>query len=148
MDARRLFYSAAIVGVLVPQAIASFGHSDRYFPFLWYPMYAKPHFEGERIDVEHRIYAVMPDGQRKLIDAALDLDIDFWRYERRLARPLIAGDLHEVGYLLKRIVGRYPTLTAIEVHDYPVVITRDGPVPAPSRSVARVRRSAMAEHLG
>jgi hypothetical protein len=146
-DWRRLVYSAVIIGVLLPQTVTSFGHTDRFFPFLWYPMYAKPHFAGERIEVGHRIYAVTPDGYRHLIDAESDLDIDFWRYERRLARPLVAGDLHEVRYLLKRIVARYPTLIGIEVDDYPMVITREGPVPAKVRTVATVRRSAMAEYL-
>jgi hypothetical protein len=147
MDRQRIVYSAVIIGVLLPQAVTSFGHTDRFFPFLWYPMYAKPHFAGERIDVGHKIYAVTPDGHRHLIDAEFDLDIDFWRYERRLARPLIAGNLHEVGYFLERIAVRYPTLVGIEVDDYPMVITRDGPVPADVRTVATVPRSAIAEYL-
>lgn len=138
---RYVFYSAVIAAVLVAQTIASFGNTDRYFPFLWYPMYAKAHFEGERLDVGHKVYALTPDGVRHSVRAE-DLSIDFWRFERRFARPLKAGHVDEILPFLKIIQAQYPSLVALQVDDYPMIITRNGPQSAPLRTVATLQRSA------
>ena len=137
---RYVFYSAVIAFVLVAQAIASFGNSDRYFPFLWYPMYAKAHYEGERLDVGHKVYALTSDGVRHPVLAA-DLNIDFWRFERRFARPLRAGRADEIQGFLQTITKQYPSIVSLEVDDYPMIITRDGPKPAPLRTVATLPRN-------
>ncbi|MGK2909915.1 MAG: hypothetical protein ACSLE1_08995 [Sphingobium sp.] len=143
---RYLFYSVVIAGVLGAQAVASFGNTDRYFPFLWYPMYAKAHFIGERLDVGHTIYAVTADGLRHPVNAE-DLKIDFWRFERKFARPLVAGKADEIAPFVRLIAAQYPSLTALQVDDYPMIITRDGPAPAPLRTVATLSRAAFQAQL-
>lgn len=143
---RYIFYSAVIAGVLGAQTLASFGNTDRYFPFLWYPMYAKAHYAGERLDVGHRIYAVTADGVRHPVNAA-DLKIDFGRYERKFARPLIAGQTDNIAPFLKTVAAQYPSLVALQVDDYPMIITHDGPVAAPLRTVATLSRQAFQAQL-
>jgi hypothetical protein len=128
--------SAFILLILAIQTAASFGHSDRYFPFLWYPMYGEAHRDGERLIVHHSLFAVMPDGARRRIDPATDLGIEFWRFERIVAQSVIRGDSRAIADPLRRIKARYPAATRIELEDYPAVITRDGPQPAPRHIVA------------
>lgn len=139
--------SFVIIAVLGAQLVASFGHANRFFPFMWYPMYAQAHFEGERINVEHRIYAVTPDGKRHYIDPASDLEIDFWRYERRFARQLRDNKLKNIKPVLAMVIERHPTFTELQVEDYPMVITRQGPKSAPMRTIAVVPRDDVNEAL-
>lgn len=143
---RYIFYSVVIAGVLGAQAVASFGNTDRYFPFLWYPMYAKAHYAGERIDVGHRVYAVTADGVRHPVNAA-DLNIDFWRYERKFSQPLIAGQIANVAPFLKTVAAKYPSVVALQVDDYPMIITHNGPEAAPLRTIATVSRQAFQAQL-
>jgi hypothetical protein len=139
--------SLIIILVLGAQLVASFGHANRFFPFMWYPMYAQAHFEGERINVEHRIYAVTRDGRRHYVDPASDLKIDFWRYERRFARPLRDHKLENIRPILAMVIDRYPTFTELQVEDYPMIITKDGPMPVPRRTISVVRREDVDEVL-
>ncbi|WP_203226105.1 hypothetical protein [Novosphingobium pentaromativorans] len=139
--------SLVIILVLGAQLIASFGHANRFFPFMWYPMYATAHFDGERINVEHRIYAVAPDGSRHYVDPARDLRIDFWRYERRFARPLRDNKLDRITPILRMVVERYPAFTELQVEDYPMIITKNGPQGASRQVIAVIPRSAVEEAL-
>lgn len=114
---------------------------------MWYPMYATAHFDGERINIEHRIYAVTPNGDRQYIDPSKDLKIDFWRYERRFARPLRDRKLDRIRPILGMVVERYPTFTELQVEDYPLIITRQGPRKAQRQVIAAISRAEVEEAL-
>jgi hypothetical protein len=129
--------SALIGGVLLAQGVSGFRGTQYLTPFLSYPMYSKAHFEGERLDVNHRVYAVLKSGERRYIDPDEDLNVDFWRYERRFVTPLIKGRSDEVAPFVDAVVARYPDVTALEVDNYPMIITRAGPKPAPSQTIVR-----------
>jgi hypothetical protein len=111
-------------------------------------MYAKAHYDGERIDVGHQVYAVTADGVRHPVRATEDLRVDFWRFERRFARPLVAGKVDDIIPFLKMLAARYPSLVALQVEDAPMVITRHGPASAPLRIVATLPRSAFESKIG
>ena len=136
--ARRAWITAAIVAVLGGQALRSFRASDAWYPFISYPMYSGAHFEGERLDVRHVVYAVTDDGGRHEIDAGKDLRVDFWRFERKFVKALAAGDSEAVRDQVGAISARYPRLARLEVEDYPAVLTRDGTRPAPRSVIAVV----------
>lgn len=133
-----------IVGVLVVQTISGFRRTYKWWPFLSYPMYADAHFEGERIEVSHRIYAVTPDGVRHYLDPDTDLKIGFWRYEK-FARQIGVNHLERNAATLSAIRSMYPTLTEIQIEDYPMIITKNGPAPAPRQVINTIKRSAIDE---
>ena len=136
--------SVLIIGVLVVQTVSSFRRTYKWWPFLSYPMYATAHFEGERIKVNHRVYAVTPDGARHYLDPDRDLKIGFWRYDK-MARQLGVNHLEANAANLAAIKSLYPDLTEIQVEDFPMIITRNGPAPAPRMVINTVPRTAIDE---
>ena len=59
--------SVFIIGALTLQMTAILLRTGPYaYPFVNYPMYAAAHYEGERILVEHTIYARFTDGTERL----------------------------------------------------------------------------------
>lgn len=133
--------SLIIIGVLAAQTFSGFRKTQRWWPFLAYPMYAEAHFEGERIAVNHRIYAVTSDGVRHYLHPENDLKLYFWRHEG-LARGAVQDDF-EHNPLPGLVKDLYPTVERIEIEDYPMVITRDGPAPAPTKIVKTIPRATI-----
>lgn len=92
------YLSLLIVGALGLQMSAVLLRSGPWaYPFINYPMYAAAHYEGERILVEHRIYAVFTDGSERPITRA-DVGEHYWFYEN-WARRMVAfpGDTYTLG---------------------------------------------------
>lgn len=90
--------SLLIVGALGLQMGAVLLRSGPWaYPFINYPMYAAAHHEGERILVEHRIYASFTDGSERPITRA-DVGEHYWFYEN-WARRMVAfpGDTYTLG---------------------------------------------------
>ena len=136
--------SIFIFAVLAAQIVSGFRRTYQWWPFLSYPMYASSHFDQERIDVSYIIYAVTPDGTRHYLDPDMDLGIGFWRYGR-LARQLGVNHLKSNAHSLEEIGSRYPNLLRVEVEDYPMMITRDGPKAAPRLVTNIIPRDAIDE---
>jgi hypothetical protein len=67
------------------------------YPFVNYPMYSAAHYEGERILVEHTIFAVFIDGSERPITRA-DVGEHYWFYEN-WARMMVEypGDTYVLG---------------------------------------------------
>lgn len=78
------------------------------------------------------------------LDPDSDLKIGFWRYEK-FARQIIANLLAKNAASLAAIRSLYPTLTAIQIEDFPMVITKDGPVDAPRQLLNTINRASIDE---
>ncbi len=92
------YLSLLIVGAMSLQMGAVLLRSGPWaYPFVNYPMYAAAHYEGERIRVEHRIYATFTDGTERPITRA-DVGEHYWFYEN-WARRMVAypGDTYTLG---------------------------------------------------
>ena len=78
----KIAVSVFIIAVLGLQAVATVGrlHRFRYWPFLSYPMYNRPHFQGEAVD-RFTLVGILADGRERPITPG-DLKLDFWRYLR------------------------------------------------------------------
>lgn len=135
--------SALILAVLVTQIYTGFRKGYKWWPFLAYPMYAEAHFENERIGVENYMYAVTPKG-RIYLHPDRDLHLGFWRYDG-VARGLRDGKLKQNSGALALIRSVHPDIERLEIEDYPVIITRDGPKPAPKKIVATINRATIDE---
>lgn len=134
--------SALIAGILLFQLFTGFKHTNNWFPFMWYPMYGFPNFEGDRIMVRHSIYVVRPNGQRRYLHPDRDLKMGFWRYDS-LAKHLARNDLEKVREGLIVIKSLQPDLVEVQIEDFPMIITKDGPKPAPKKVLNAVDRKAV-----
>lgn len=130
-----LFVSGLVPTILIAQFIASFGDSDRYFPFLWYPMYAQPRYDGDRLVVHHSLFAVVADGGRHRV-LPEDLNINFWRFERVVISAVKKQDWERLETPLSQIRSLHPHVVRLEIEDNPLVITSQGPASAPRQLVA------------
>ncbi|VWX50473.1 conserved hypothetical protein [Novosphingobium sp. 9U] len=139
--------SALIIGILVMQTLVGFRKGNYFTPFMPYPMYSTAHFAGERLDVSHKVFAVEADGTRREINAARDLNVDFWRFERRFVARLMQARFDEAAPFLKVVIARYPATVAVEVDNYPMIITRDGPRRKPVQTIVRIRRDQINEAI-
>jgi hypothetical protein len=88
-SAERRIATAIIVLVLGCQFFAAIAQVNKWgWPFTDYPMYAPPHYEGERIVAYHLIFATTDDGEEVEISAA-DVGLNIWQF-MRWARHLVA----------------------------------------------------------
>jgi len=134
---RRTLLSGFILMVLGTQTVAGFSHTDRWFPFLWYPMYAAHHEEGERLDVRHFLYAVAGEGREYEIRPE-DLQMGFWRFEGAVINSVLSRKIDRSNEVIRRVLDLHPDAIALRVQDYPAAITRNGIKPLPSNVIAVV----------
>lgn len=139
--------SIIILGILLVQLFAGFRHTNKWFPFMWYPMYGYPNYKGDRIKVHFSIFAITADGVRHRLDPEKDLDLgpapsNFWRYEF-IAKRLTNNELNRIPGNLRTIKQHFPSVTTVQVEDYPLIITDDGPKPAPRKILNSIRRAAI-----
>ena len=120
---------AIIVAILGTQLVVGFTYrGKRTWPFVAYPMYRTPHYEGERLDHDWRTFVVFEDGRRSELDRA-ELGIDFWLYYKNIVNAVARGDGAALGagaahYCPQQQAG---SLT-LEVEDLGVGLGRGGPV--------------------
>ena len=76
---KRTWTSLFIASGLILQALASFAFLDkRYWPFIRYPMYCKPHYAGE--GVAHFALVGRTSDAREIELSAAALGLGFWHY--------------------------------------------------------------------
>lgn len=132
--------SIAIVVILGLQTAASFGAVSRLtgrtshwlWPFLDYPMYRWAHYAGEAVHRE-AVFATLEDGTEAPFRPD-DLGINFWQFHDGVVAALRRADaaaLAPYADLFRSRQGRHPTHLRLETS--PLVLTRDGLVPAPKQ---------------
>lgn len=122
----------AYPGILGVQAIASFGlqhgpiRDDPWlWPFLGYPMYAIPHYEGDRMS-RNRVYGILADSSEVAVTHST-LGTDFWTFRRGLVFALLNGDRQEIeafADLYEQRHGRRPVPFRLE--DHPLILGHSG----------------------
>jgi len=131
--------NAVIISLLGLQALASFGglHRFRYWPFLSYPMYNRPHFKGEPV-ARHSLIGILDDGREIPITPA-DLKLDFWRYLRGPVRAFEKNEPHSLLAQLQPFEHRKRiTIVWVRLENHPVTLV-DGRVtdlPVESKTMA------------
>ena len=88
--------ASAFIGlVLFSQLVAVVLQTEKHaWPFMNYPMYSASLAEGDRVDVEHKVYALLDDGSEVEITwASLGLDPDarskFWLFRIWIVNGLL-----------------------------------------------------------
>lgn len=136
-----LLISGVIVFFLVFQGLATFrvlcppenikslsflrvGCPPTLWPFIDYPMYFVPHYEGEKIP-QLKVVGTLVDGTNVEIQAE-DLHLTFWLYQDFL-QAVDQGDpevLHNYVELYQNYHG--VELASLRLENNPIVISRDG----------------------
>lgn len=118
-----------IVIILASQTFASVVGTGRLtWPIISYPMYARAHFEGDRLDHGHAAYAVLADGSRIPIDPA-ELDMSFWTFQSTVVKPVRLGNLDRLAPILARYCTQHDAqIVRVEIDDLGVAIGHDGVV--------------------
>jgi hypothetical protein len=117
---KKIALSLILVGLLSAQILASFGFiHERYWPFVNYPMYMKPHYPGEVIS-RMRLVGITTEGRE------VPMTVENFRYNffQFLYGPLraiqrqdrIALDRHVRWYEKRNGV----TLAALRLENHPV----------------------------
>lgn len=129
--ARFALVSLFIVGVLGAQTIASFGlqhgpiaDDPWLWPFLGYPMYRIPHYEGDRLS-RYRMFGILADSSEVAVTPS-NLGTSFWTF-RRFAFALQNRDQQEIEVLAdlyEQRHGRRPM--AFRLEDHPLVLRHSG----------------------
>jgi hypothetical protein len=125
----RYVVSAIVVGILSIQAVAGFVETGRWgWPLLAYPMYKTAHYEGDRLDDDLAVYAVMADSSRVEVKRS-DLNMVFFVFWYNVVQPIRYGQLD----LLEPVVQRYckqfdNQVIKLQAEDLGIAIGRDGPI--------------------
>lgn len=148
----RLAVSAVIFAVLGVQAIAAFGltpgpveRSPFLWPFLDYPMYTQPHYEGDAVP-RYRVVGVTEDGREVEITPE-SLGTDFWIYRNAFLFSFrFRGERHELESGVQLYELRHGvSLLEVRLENRPLVVTREGTMDGEVVRVGTARRASPSE---
>ena len=127
MTAGKLTISAIIVAVLGLQIVAGFVDTGRWgWPFVAYPMYKWPHYEGERFDHDLTAYLVMDDASERVITGE-DVGLPFWIFEKRLWNPIRSGSPEHLQPFLEGVCPKFDNrIVAVRLEDKGMALGRSG----------------------
>ena len=143
---KQLFLSLFILGILGLQTmpivtlLTDKPWGGYYWPFVDYPMYTHAHHEGEHVIVGFTIIATTNNGEEISINYKnhRDLGVDFWIFE-----DLVQGLLGPNGYRnassFTALHPRGEEMVKLDIFDYPVMVTRDGPVEVEADLLASIK---------
>lgn len=140
-SAYRVAVSAFILFVLVFQFIVSMGPvvgiklGTNFWPIVTYAMYSKSFREGDTVNIYKLLEGVSEDGST--IEISMDdLHLHLWHY-RNLIRDLENGSAEAKKFVLDSVVTDSP-LIKVRIKNFPVQVSRDGPVEQPSKVLSTV----------
>lgn len=129
----RLAVSAVILAVLGFQAVATVGltpgpieKSPFLWPFLDYPMYTQPHYEGDAVP-RYSVIGVTDDGREVEITPE-SLGTDFWIYRNAFLFSFkYRSKRHELESGVQLFERRHGvSLLEVKLDNWPIVVTREG----------------------
>ena len=145
---RTTVISLAAAGVLIAQAVvvllplSGIRTHTWYWPFIDYPMYAKPHYEGDRVKVSDPLVVRFADGSESEVDAA-SLGLNFWHL-MNLTRDLKEGDPNAAERLI-RAHPRGAEIVEARIYEYPIQVTRNGAAPLEEKLLMSIRLGGTAD---
>ena len=120
------FISFVILAILGMQTYAVVIRSAWYWPFIDYPMYARSHYEGERVPVKYTINATLSDN-KKVSLVHEDLDLNDWKFNYKFVYPVLRNDVKGMQELIEYYRNRTgKKIVRVEILDSGYRVTRDG----------------------
>lgn len=132
----RAFASLVIVTILGVQFVGGFGfRRAEFWPFLTYPMYASPRYDGDRFD-EYQLFAETEDGERIALNAR-EFGYSYWLFRENAHAEVLRGRVpHAV--LAEACARHGGGIRDLVLEDMGYFITRDGPVTGTPEELRRV----------
>lgn len=98
-------------------------------------MYSYPHYEGERITARTLVFGRQEDGTEVEI-VPEDLNLGFFKFEWNFARWIRPQNREKLKVYLEIYERRHgKRFTEIRSMNYPMVLGREGAIPAPSETL-------------
>ena len=137
----RVAVSGFVLFVLVFQFVVSMGPivgiqiGTKFWPIVTYAMYSRSFREGDTVNIYKLLEGVSEDGAITKISMD-DLNLHLWHY-RNLIRDLENGRAEAIDFVRKSIATSSP-LVELRIKNFPVQVTRDGPLEQPSQVLSTV----------
>jgi hypothetical protein len=130
------FVSLVVVIILGAQLVVGLTfHGSSYWPIVSYPMYARAHYDGDRLK-EFRLFAETGSGERIALDAE-DFGYSFWIFRKNVHLAVLKGQTP--GPLLAAACAREGGgISELVLEDLGYFITRDGLVHGTPEVVRRI----------
>lgn len=121
--------SGFIILILASQVFANvYGAYLKGWPIITYPMYSKPHYDGERLDHDYLVSAVLDDQTEVAIDR-VEMGMNFWMFHSNVFLPIKLKKIDLLIAIVNDVCSRYDNrVIALTARDLGMAITRDGPV--------------------
>ena len=140
--------SFVILIFLVFQTVASFNLIGRtvhkyygspfLFPFLDYPMYDAPHYEGDTLK-QYFVFGTLEDLTEVPI-VPEDLGLHFWLFRRGFVFALLKDDYDEIKNYAALYEKRHnKRLIGLRLENHPLVLSRDGVDPGVKQTLKNFR---------
>ena len=104
-----LVVSVGIIGCLFLQGFAVFTKHWRFYssmyPFLYYSMYSRAHYEGERIEVRYLVFAIFEDSTEEEI-LPEDLGLNFWKFHQKFREAIVLENQEKLKEFLQPFQGQ------------------------------------------
>jgi hypothetical protein len=114
----------------VPPSLTRMLSPPTLWPFVDYPMYSRPHYEGEPIP-QVRIVGTLDDGTEVWIRPG-DVGLDSWHFKIHLVRGLDTNNAARVRELVHLYEARHNgRLIGLRLENHPLILSRDGIRPGP-----------------
>lgn len=131
----RGFASLVIVTILGIQFVGGFGFPRaEFWPFLTYPMYAGPRYDGDRFN-EYRLFAETEGGERIAL-LAEDFGYSYWLFRENAQQEVRRGRVPQV--LLAQACARHGNIRELVLEDVGYAISRTGPVAGAPEELGRI----------
>jgi hypothetical protein len=123
-------FRAWLRSLSLPPSLTSMLSPPTLWPFVDYPMYSRPHYEGEPI-AQFRISGTLEDGTEVWIKPG-DVGLDAWHFSIHFVRGLGSNDAARVKDLVRLYQARHNRrLVGLRLENHPLILSRDGIRPGP-----------------
>jgi hypothetical protein len=111
--------------IALPRSLTNMLSPPTLWPFVDYPMYSRPHYEGEPIS-QLRVVATLDDSSEVSIGPG-DVGLDFWHFRLHVVRGLEMNDAARVRELVRLYQTRNNRrLVGLRLENHPIILSRDG----------------------
>ena len=98
-------------------------------------MYSGAHYEGDRVPARTLVFGRQEDGHEVEI-VPEDLNLRFFKFEKNFARQIHPSNREKLKVYLELYERKHGTrFTEIRSMNYPMVLGREGAIPAPSETL-------------
>ena len=95
------------------------------YPFLHYPMYSKPIYEGYKVE-QYRLFGILTDSTEIAINPE-DLNLNFWLFREQVIYPILKNEQHKIQLAIKRYKAENKVnLVSLRLENHPVIVTKKG----------------------